>query len=405
MPMIMSLSDLIVVLDGGKRIAIGDATAIRNDPAVRKAYLGDASPGEQSRAPRPARPRASRAGRSSAAAATKRERVGDGVAAAASTPTAVNAAAADPSVLSEANTRAILATLTLPAAADVAGGGAVAAVSALPLPPAGAPAQLPPLPPLAVNLEALNAALRQYAAGASVPGLVPSVFEEAHAASVAAGAGMTGADYLPMTTTSLSAATTTTTTTTAVNNHSVVSGGGGGEVGSAAVYPPPPPPPHAAAHGYASPTGAFPCFRPLSSSPLPPLPWYLHADEAGGVPPTSQGVASAPSEAAAAAAAHESASAVAMATADLVATLSGGGVPGGSSSAVLAPSAVDALLGGPLPARSTPPASSPTPASATEMRMSYMSGWFFSSHASHHKVYSPDDYILDSPGGADVQDT
>ncbi|MFX6182648.1 hypothetical protein ABTF56_20240, partial [Acinetobacter baumannii] len=55
MPMIMSLSDLIVVLDGGKRIAIGDATAIRNDPAVRKAYLGDASPGEQSRAPRPAR--------------------------------------------------------------------------------------------------------------------------------------------------------------------------------------------------------------------------------------------------------------------------------------------------------------------------------------------------------------
>ncbi|MFN5485376.1 MAG: ATP-binding cassette domain-containing protein [Bradyrhizobium sp.] len=55
MPMIMSISYLIVVLDGGKRIAIGDATAIRNDPAVRKAYLGDASPGEQSRAPRPAR--------------------------------------------------------------------------------------------------------------------------------------------------------------------------------------------------------------------------------------------------------------------------------------------------------------------------------------------------------------
>jgi len=404
--------------------------ARRSKAAVAKAAVTAVSPTTgavvKARAPRPARPRASRAGRSSAAAATKRERVGDGVAAAASTPTAVNAAAADPSVLSEANTRAILATLTLPAAADVAGGGAVAAVSALPLPPAGAPAQLPPLPPLAVNLEALNAALRQYAAGASVPGLVPSVFEEAHAASVAAGAGMTGADYLPMTTTSLSAATTTTTTTTAVNNHSVVSGGGGGEVGSAAVYPPPPPPPHAAAHGYASPTGAFPCFRPLSSSPLPPLPWYLHADEAGGVPPTSQGVASAPSEAAAAAAAHESASAVAMATAaaagapgpgpspppppsrstaDLVATLSGGGVPGGSSSAVLAPSAVDALLGGPLPARSTPPASSPTPASATEMRMSYMSGWFFSSHASHHKVYSPDDYILDSPGGADVQDT
>ncbi|WP_050404630.1 branched-chain amino acid ABC transporter ATP-binding protein/permease [Bradyrhizobium embrapense] len=55
MPMIMSLSDLIVVLDGGKRIAIGDAVAIRNDPLVRKAYLGDATPGEKSRAPRPAR--------------------------------------------------------------------------------------------------------------------------------------------------------------------------------------------------------------------------------------------------------------------------------------------------------------------------------------------------------------
>jgi branched-chain amino acid transport system ATP-binding protein/branched-chain amino acid transport system permease protein len=55
MPMIMALSDLIVVLDGGKRIAIGDATAIRNDPLVRKAYLGDATAGEGKRAPRPAR--------------------------------------------------------------------------------------------------------------------------------------------------------------------------------------------------------------------------------------------------------------------------------------------------------------------------------------------------------------
>ena len=403
--------------------------ARRSKVAVAKAAVAAVSPTTgavvKARAPRPARPRASRAGRSSAAVAAKRERVADGVAAAVTTPTAVNAAAADPSVLSEANTRAILETLTMPSADDVAGGAAVAAASALSLPPAGVPAQLPPLPPLAVNLEALNAALRQYAAGASVPGLVPSVFEEAHAASVAAGAGMTGADYLPMTTTSLSAATTTTTTTTAVNNRSVVSGGGGGEVGGAAVYPPPPLPPHAAAHGYASPTGTFPCFRPLSSSPLPPLPWSRHPDETGGVPPMSRGVASPPSEAAAAAAAHESASAVAMATAaaagapgpepspppppsrstaDLVATLGGGGVPGGSSSAVLAPSAVDALLGGAPPARSTPPASSPTPASATEMRMSYMSGWFFSSHASHHKVYSPDDYILDSPGGADMRD-
>ncbi|MEH2613092.1 branched-chain amino acid ABC transporter ATP-binding protein/permease [Bradyrhizobium sp. AZCC 1693] len=55
MPMIMSLSDLIVVLDGGKRIAIGDAAAIRNDPLVRKAYLGDAPSGERGRAPRPAK--------------------------------------------------------------------------------------------------------------------------------------------------------------------------------------------------------------------------------------------------------------------------------------------------------------------------------------------------------------
>ncbi|WJR80354.1 branched-chain amino acid ABC transporter ATP-binding protein/permease [Bradyrhizobium sp. NP1] len=55
MPMIMSLSDLVVVLDGGKRIAMGDAAAIRSDPLVRKAYLGDAPSGERSRAPRPAR--------------------------------------------------------------------------------------------------------------------------------------------------------------------------------------------------------------------------------------------------------------------------------------------------------------------------------------------------------------
>ena len=46
MPMIMSLSDHIVVLDGGKRIAIGEPAAIRNDPLVRKAYLGDATASE-----------------------------------------------------------------------------------------------------------------------------------------------------------------------------------------------------------------------------------------------------------------------------------------------------------------------------------------------------------------------
>lgn len=47
MPMIMALSDHIVVLDGGKRIAIGEPAAIRNDPLVRKAYLGDAATSEQ----------------------------------------------------------------------------------------------------------------------------------------------------------------------------------------------------------------------------------------------------------------------------------------------------------------------------------------------------------------------
>lgn len=55
MPMIMSLSDHIVVLDGGKRIAIGEPADIRNDPLVRKAYLGDATAKEkQHRPPRQA---------------------------------------------------------------------------------------------------------------------------------------------------------------------------------------------------------------------------------------------------------------------------------------------------------------------------------------------------------------
>ncbi|MBN9051001.1 MAG: ATP-binding cassette domain-containing protein [Rhizobiales bacterium] len=47
MPMIMALSDHIVVLDGGKRIAVGDPAAIRNDPLVRQAYLGDVAVGEK----------------------------------------------------------------------------------------------------------------------------------------------------------------------------------------------------------------------------------------------------------------------------------------------------------------------------------------------------------------------
>lgn len=55
MSIIMALSDHIVVLDGGKRIAIGDPASVRNDPLVRKAYLGDAPTGEKTRATRPAK--------------------------------------------------------------------------------------------------------------------------------------------------------------------------------------------------------------------------------------------------------------------------------------------------------------------------------------------------------------
>ena len=51
MPMIMSLSDHIIVLDGGKRIAVGEPAEIRNDPLVRKAYLGDATTKEQQHRP------------------------------------------------------------------------------------------------------------------------------------------------------------------------------------------------------------------------------------------------------------------------------------------------------------------------------------------------------------------
>lgn len=51
MPMIMALSDHIVVLDGGKRIAVGGPADIRNDPLVRKAYLGDAAAKEQQHRP------------------------------------------------------------------------------------------------------------------------------------------------------------------------------------------------------------------------------------------------------------------------------------------------------------------------------------------------------------------